>query len=140
DLVPGPGYLVATKYLEAGRLYPIHVYYADVEWSGNISLRWEHASFPQEVIPTKQLYPSDYLTRPDAMGVLEVRRINDNTLEILTESYRSGEIRLTITDVAGRYRVLPAEPLYAARNIVSIDLSAFPPGLYYLTATDARTG
>ena len=140
DLVPGPGYQVATKYLEAGRLYPIEVYYADAEWSGNISLRWEHASFPQEVIPTKQLYPEDYLTRPDAMGVLEVRRINDNTLEVLTESYRNAEIQLTITDVTGRFWVLPAEPIYAARNIVSLDLSGFPPGLYYLTATEARTG
>jgi hypothetical protein len=126
--------------MEEGRLYPFEVYYADSEWSGNISLRWQHASFPQEVIPTTQLYPEDYLTRPDAMGILEVRRINDNTLEILTESYRSGEIRLTITDVTGRYWVLPTEPIYAARNIVSLDLSAFPPGVYYLTATDARTG
>lgn len=139
DAEPGPGYHTASIYLEAGRLYPIEVYFADLEWTGNISLKWAHASFPEEVIPTAQLYPIDGLLRPDVMGVLGVWRPLGHVLEFITETYRTADLAFSITDVAGRNWSW-ISPVYPARNILTVNLSNLPAGLYYVTAQDARTG
>jgi len=139
DAEPGPGFATATKYMEAGRLYPMEAYFADYEWSAYATLSWAHASFPNEKIPTAQLYPEDYLSSPDALGLLSIRVINDNTLEVLTESFKETELELVFTDVTGRYWVVPDLAIPSAIRIVPVDLSFLPPGLYYLTATDSRT-
>lgn len=139
DSEPGPGYTTATKYLEAGRLYPLEVFFAELEWSAYATLKWAHFSFPDETIPTAQLYPDDYLSSADAMGVLGIRVLNGQALEILTESYRDGSVQLVITDVTGRYWVVPDVAIPSARRAIPVDISFLPPGLYYLTATDSRT-
>ncbi len=130
----------AQVYMDSSRLYPIRLRMQENQFGAQVRLRWSCADFDEETIPSFQLYPSDYLSRPRASGIVSVASITDDALYLRTESYIESVLDLRITDAAGHVWHTARQYLPAAKNELSIPIGFLPAGLYYLTGYRADGG
>ena len=66
DWEAGVHHETGSIYLEQGRLYPIHIRLYEYLYGAQLRLRWSSPDFPEEVIPTSQIYPDDFLSSPNS--------------------------------------------------------------------------
>lgn len=133
-------YEKGSMYMEAGRLYPIEIRFNELMWNAQISFRWSCEDFPEEVVPTSQLYPMDVLTHETSSGVYRIEEVTSQELRLLTESFVDTRLDFMITSVSGLTVSLMHQEIPAGRKVHSININLLPPGLYYFTAKDAVTG
>lgn len=126
-----------TLYLESGMLYPIRLKLQEHEFSSQIRLRWSTPDFDEEIVPSAQLYPADYLSTPTASGIIAVESISPENLRIYTESYKASTMEFSIYDVGGHVWSFSKEELPAAKNILNIKTDFLPPGSYYFKGVDS---
>jgi glucose/arabinose dehydrogenase len=140
DWVPGVHNETGVVYLESGRLYPVHIRMYEWLWGAQMRLRWSSDHFPEEVIPSSQLYPEDYLTEKDAIGILSVQTINAETLDVVIESYKDVQLDFSIINASGISIEFPRYWIPVGKNIISFDVSHLSRGLYYLRGLHSKSG
>ena len=129
---PGVHTETGSLYLEAGRLYPIHIRYYEYLYGAQIRLRWSSADFPEEVIPTSQLYPEGFLPETDESEWITIENITDNQLSLRIESDEEVELNFSVISVNGTTIDFPPTWITFGKNDVSLDISKLPSGFYYL--------
>ncbi len=137
---PGVNYEKGTIYLEAGRLYPLHIRLYDWAWGSHISFRWSGVDFPEEVVPTSQLYPDHTLPDLRLSGILTLESLSDQHITIGTQSYRHTALEISITNALGQVLDIRGYWLPIGVHTLQIPIRSLPQGLYFLHGKDARTG
>ncbi len=127
-------------YLEKGQLYPIVMKLYDEAWGSQIRLRWSSEDFPEEIIPSSQLYPADVLAGPTALGVLVMKTLAANELMLSLITDKEVTYEMSIFSVDGRIIHLPDAFLSPGKNILPIDVRQLASGLYYLRTTNKADG
>ncbi len=139
DWNPGVHQLSESIYLEKGHLYPIHLRMFDQQYNSQIKLRWSGADFNEEIIPSSQLYPSDFLSGAIASGYLSIKTISSESLEIWAETYIDLDVDLAITSTSG-HTFHSNYHIGAGKSLISVDISVLAPGMYFLTGINRSTG
>ena len=129
---------IDSIYLEAGRLYPIELQMFDGAYSSKISLRWKGKDFPEEVIPTSQLYPVETLSSHEVSKILSASLIQDNQLVLQSESTQDLVLDLRIINLQGQEVYVSRESIAAGREVIFIEIGSFSAGVYFLLAEDAN--
>ncbi len=137
---PGVHHEQGSMYLEGGQLYPVVLKLYDEAWGSQIHLRWSSEYFPEEVIPSAQLYPTDYFKGITDPGVLRIKSIAANELLLAMASYKEVEYRLSIVTVNGAVIDIPNTFFAIGENEIQIDIRSLAAGLYYLRCVDATDG
>lgn len=128
----GGGNKSGFKYLEKGRLYPIEIHLIESEWYAYIDFRWKTENFPDERVPSYQLFPDDELTTPDAFNVVSKKALSGSQFQIQFESYKEALLPIWILSSDGRIvrnvdlRVIPG------RNILNLNLDGLASGIYFV--------
>ena len=138
--IPGVHHETGTIYLEEGRLYPIQVRHYEYLYGAQLRLRWSSVDFPEEVIPTSQLYPEDYLSSPDVSKVISVETITLDQLMVRTESYKNTIVEYSIVTVTGTVLDQLKVVVPIGKSEVSLRTRNLPAGLYYLRGLDLEDG
>ncbi len=136
---PGVYNLTAGRFLQQGRLYPIRIRMFEHEHRAQLSLRWSSPDFDEEVIPSSQLYPANYLSRTFSSGILSVHSISRDKLEVLMESYKDVTLDFAIVSVTGQTFNFEDRFVPVGRNIISFKISDLVPGTYFLTGNGTAT-
>ena len=131
---PGSHHETGSVFLQAGRLYPIHIRMYEFKFGAQLRLSWSSADFPQEVIPTSQLYPVDYLSAPEVSAILLNQTVTGDDLILTTESYKDMLMDFKISTMAGITLDYPGIWVGIGKN--TIDISMLAPGLYYLQGVE----
>lgn len=138
--IPGVHYETGSIYLEAGRLYPIHVRHFEYLYGAQLRLRWSSPDFPEEVIPTSQLYPEDYLSSPEVSKVISVETITLDQLMVRTESYKNTIVEYTIITTTGIVLDHLKAFVPIGKSEIALHTSQLPAGVYYLQGLDLEGG
>ncbi|HZV71564.1 MAG TPA: PQQ-dependent sugar dehydrogenase [Saprospiraceae bacterium] len=139
-LEPGIHLEKGSIHMEGGYLYPVRLKMFDGFFNAQIKLRWSSPDFSEEVIPSSQLYPEDYLTKANTSGVIAVRTLSYNELLVLTESYKESKVDFTIVNVIGQPFIFREVEVHVGKNTISIDIHDLPAGIYFLTGVDSLSG
>lgn len=129
-----------SLYLEEGKSYPIQIKLYDGAWGSQIHLRWSSQDFPEEVIPSSQLYPADIFDGATEPEVLVIESITSNELQFSLVSYVQAEYQMSLVSVDGRVIDLPAVHIFIGKNFLTMDIRHLSAGLYYLIATNSGDG
>jgi glucose/arabinose dehydrogenase len=127
-------------YLQEGHLYPIHIRMYEYLYGAQLRLRWSSPDFPEEVIPTSQLYPDGYLSSPQVSEIKAIKAIVLNDLQIRVESYKQVVLDFEIITADGIVITYPKVPVDIGDNILNIDTRSLSAGIYYLRMKDIKTG
>lgn len=138
--LPGSNHVRGSKYLDAGRIYPVELRMFEDAWASQMILRWSSANFAEELVPASQLYPDNYLTQPAASGLLNIQSINDQQLIARFESYKDVAMEFSITNTSGQVVLEEKRFIDLGPHLLSFDLWSFAPGVYFLYAVDGITG
>ncbi len=130
----------ASVYLESGRLYPIVMKLYDGAWGSQIHLRWASNDFPEEVIPSSQLYPMDYFKDTTKLNQLYIESLAKNELLLSMVSKTQVDFRTEIISVLGIVIDQPDTHFLIGENLISLDIGSLAPGLYYLRLMDQLDG
>lgn len=137
---PGVHHETGKIFLEAGRLYAVHIRYFEYLYGAQLRLRWSSADFPEEVIPTSQLYPADYLHAPDVSKVLSIQTIVADDLLVMTESYKQVMVDFTIINMAGVVLEHQQLEVPIGKHLLRFPISHLPSGMYYLKGLELEGG
>ena len=110
----------------------------DGAYSSKISLRWKGKDFPEEVIPTSQLYPVETLSSHEVSKILSASLIQDNQLVLQSESTQDLVLDLRIINLQGQEVYVSRESIAAGREVIFIEIGSFSAGVYFLLAEDAN--
>lgn len=138
--IPGVHYETGSIYLEEGRLYPIQVRHYEYLYGAQLRLRWSSSDFPEEVIPTSQLYPDDYLSSPEVSKVISVETITLDQLRVRTESYKNTIVEYTIVTATGIVLDHLKAFVPIGKSEISLHTAQLPAGVYYLQGLDLEDG
>jgi hypothetical protein len=136
DLIPGFHFVSDTIYLEGGRLYPIRLQLREELWGAQIQLRWSGTDFDEEIVPTSQLYPVDFLTTPTVSGISITETLVGQELQLKTESFQNTTMDISIMDIQGRVWRNAQQYLPAGKNVIRLDIDFLAPGVYYFSGRD----
>jgi glucose/arabinose dehydrogenase len=135
---PGVHRETGSLYMEQGRLYPIHIRYYEFLYGAQMRFRWSCQDFPEEVVPTSQFYPADFLTDPDSYEVSAWQNITGDQLMLMTNFNREAELRFKITSVLGMDWTVAEQPVSLGDHTLALDISFLPAGWYYLVGMDQK--
>lgn len=136
---PGAHYVSGQKYLTGGRLYPVKLRWFEQQWGAYLKLRWSSDDFAEETIPSSQLYPAGSLSKPLAKGVIEIKSLIDDRMEISLESYEETNMHFMIVSADGRLVKDHTAYILPGKSIVTIYLKDLAPGIYILSGIDAAS-
>jgi hypothetical protein len=120
-------------YLEAGHTYPIRLEYFESKLDAAVTLSWESALQPLEIIPQRQLYPVPARTAEPAAAIWLYPVPASGTLyaEVITNTPES--LQAELTDARGRiYRQWALAPADVLFTRYPLDLTGLGAGLYYM--------
>ncbi len=130
----------SSLYLESGHLYPVKMKMFDGYFNAQIKLRWSGVDFGEEVIPSYQLYPADYLTEANSSAIISLRTLSANEFLVIMESYKETKMDFTIVSVIGQSFVSHDVDVHIGKNEIPFDISGLPAGIYFLTGIDQYSG
>jgi len=137
---PGVHHETGSIFLEAGRVYPVHIRLYDFLYGAQLRFRWSAEDFPEEVVPSSQLYPADFLTSDTISDLISIQVISAQEAFILTESYKESAIDFTVFTTDGRSFDYPDVFVPIGKNTLSLDISQLPAGMYFLQGVNKDTG
>jgi hypothetical protein len=129
---PGTHHESGSLFLEGGRLYPVHIRMYEYLFGAQLRLRWSSDDFPEEVIPSSQLYPADYLPAKDISSIELSETVAGNELILTTASFRDMLVDFSITGINGITYQFPGIMVGLGTNTIPLDISRLAPGVYYL--------
>ena len=139
NLTGGAHHESAAVYLESGRLHPIRIEFYDEAWGSHIHLRWSSERFEEEVIPSAQLYPSDYFEGPTAPNQFVIENLTNDVLLLAMLSEQEAVYQMQIVSVNGRILEERYVPFSIGINRVEFDVQSLPSGVYYLRCEPSST-
>ncbi|MEO5906819.1 MAG: PA14 domain-containing protein, partial [Saprospiraceae bacterium] len=136
---PGLNYVTGSKYLEAGRLYPIVMKMYDLEWTSQIKFRWSSDDFVEEIVPSSQLYPADFYTSNLSSTILSVQSVTDDELQIFSKGLKNITMDFVINSLSGYSYQYNDYFVPVEESVITLDIRHLIPGAYFMTGIDPLT-
>lgn len=140
NLTGGAHHESGPVYLERGRLHPIRIEFYDEAWGSYIHLRWSSEHFAEEVIPSAQLYPSDYFEGSTEPDQFVIENLTKDVLLLTMLSRQETAYQMQIVGVNGRILEERNVPFTIGENLIEFNVESLPPGMYYLRCEASSTG
>jgi glucose/arabinose dehydrogenase len=137
---PGVHYETGKIFLETGQVYPVHIRLYDLLYGSQLRFRWSSDDFPEEVVPSSQLYPADFLSSDTISELIAIQVISAQEVLILTESYKEVYIDFTVIATDGKSYDYPDVLVPIGKNTLPLDVSHLAAGMYYLRGYNKESG
>lgn len=135
-----PTSYTAEVNLQTARRYPVRIEYYENGGGAEIRWLWSHAFFTSRIVPSRQLYPDNSIPEAPGEGISVYPVPAEDWLYVLLKSPFAQMVSWSLVDIQGKEYLNGSTFIEAPADVLSIDISGIPMGVYFLRSNTGVQG